>query len=76
MLSFIGQSLLEGLVDIGLNVVLVELGLALLVLRKVVAHVFVKALLLLVQVRLHTVIVPLTLVVLSLDFTELVAQSS
>ena len=76
MLCLIGESLLEGLVDVRLNVVLVESWLALLVLFQVAAHVLVKTLLLLVQVRLHWLVVAFALVVLDLDLGELIAQGS
>lgn len=76
MLCLIGESLLEGLVDVRLNVVLVESWLALFVLFQVAAHVLVKSLLLLVQVRLHRLVVAFALVVLDLDLGELIAQGS
>ena len=75
VLSLIGESLLEGLINVGLNVVLVESALTLLVLLQVAAHVLVKALLLLVQVRLHRLVVTFTLIVLNLDLGELITQS-
>jgi hypothetical protein len=76
MLCLIGESLLEGLINVGLNVVLVESALTLFVLLQVAAHVLVKALLLLVQVRLHRLVVAFALVVLDLDLGELIAQGS
>lgn len=75
VLSLIGESLLEGLINVGLNVVLVESALTLLVLLQVAAHVLVKALLLLVQVRLHRLVVTFALIVLHLDLGELITQS-
>ena len=75
VLSLIGESLLEGLINVGLNVVLVESALTLFVLLQVAAHVLVKALLLLVQVRLHRLVVTFALIVLHLDLGELITQS-
>lgn len=76
MLCLIGKSLLEGLIDVRLNVVLMESWLTLLVLLQIASHVLVKALLLLVQVRLNRLVVAFALVVLDLDLGELIAQGS
>lgn len=76
MLSLIGESLLEGLIDVRLNVVLMESWLTLLVLLQIAAHVLVKALLFLVQVRLNRLVVAFALVVLDLYLGELIAQGS
>lgn len=65
--SFDCQSLLERFVNVGLDVVLVELAFAFLVLSQVVAHFLVQPLLLLVQVRLHNLVVAFAFVVLHFD---------
>lgn len=76
MFGFVGEALLEGFIDVGLDVVLVELALVFSVLANLVAHVFVKALFLTLDVGAHTVVVALLFVVVLLDFSELVAEGS
>lgn len=74
VLGLVAQPLLEGLVDVRLDVVRVELALALLVLAQTVPHLLVEPLLLLVQVALHAVVHPLPFIVLHLDLPELVPK--
>lgn len=76
VLGLVGEAFLEGLINISLDIILVELALGLLVLGDVVANILVEALLLAVQVALDAVELALLLVVLDLDVGELVPQSS
>jgi len=76
MLGLVTEPLLESLVDVSLNVVLVELALVLSVLAHLVAHVLVEALLLTFDVVAHAVVVALLLVIVLLNFSELVSQRS
>lgn len=76
VLGLIAESLLEALINISLDVVLVVLGLSLLELSQVVTHVLVQALFLSVDVHLHRLVVPLPLVVVSLNLTEAIAKRS
>ena len=76
MFSFIAESLLECFKDIALDVVGVVLALAFFVLSQAVSHLLVQPLFLHVQIALHRIVLLLALVVLNLDFTELVSQGS
>jgi len=76
VLGLVAQTLLERLVNIGLDIILVELAFGFFVLGYVVADVLVQAVLFSVQVALHAVVLAFLLVVLDLDVAELVSQSS
>jgi len=53
-----------------------ELALTVLVLGQVVSHILIKTLLLLLKSTLHSVVVPLLLIVVDLDLSKLIPQSS
>jgi hypothetical protein len=74
--GFVAQSLLEGLVNISLNVVLVEFALVFFIVAHVGTHVLIKALLLRLNIVADAVVVALLFVVVLFDFREFITQSA